>query len=267
MIGEQTQREELGCVTISCKVPAWVSDLLNIIAKSRDAVVNDLLKMCIMFLIETAKLTTEPSPDMKVLLNMIKMDANWSRMFNYCNNGELDVAQCILVLQQNDGKKPREGFGLAMFNKPFMGECTQILSKDLILERVVELVMGPDDYKRLRDVGEYLESGSIRETLSRMIDYQLVINLDESDRGELPTFGNFHDFGNAIEYGNKAKQYKHRTPDSLANSQQTIQFDPETDAVLAAYEAEGWEGEHIGEHVSPEEIEDILGGKPFGVEP
>ena len=265
MIGEQTQREELGCVTVACKVPAWVSDLLNIIAKSRDAVVNDLLKMCIMFLIETAKLTTEPSPDMKVLLNMIKMDANWSKMFNYCNKDELDVAQVILILQQSDGKKPREGFGLAMFNKPFMGDCTQILSKDIILERVVELVMGPDTYRQLREVGEHMESGSIRETLSRMIDYQLIINRDESDRNEMPTFGNFHDFGKAIEYGNKSKQYKHRTPDSVANSrQQTIQFD-DYDREVADYEAEEWEGCHR-EPVAPEDIEETLGGRPFGCE-
>ena len=71
-----------GTATISCKIPAQWIPLLRTIAASRGAVINDLLKLCVQFLIETAKLTTAPSPDMKVLLNMIKVDANWSSMFN-----------------------------------------------------------------------------------------------------------------------------------------------------------------------------------------
>lgn len=266
MIGEQKQKDDSGCVTVSCKVPKWVADLLNLIAESRNAVTNDILKMCIMFIIETAKLTTDPSPDMKVLLNMIKMDANWAKMFNYCSSGKMDVAQAILVLQQTDGNKPREGFGLAMFNKPFMGDCVQNMSKDEILERVVELTMGYDDYMKLRDIGKGMESGSMRETLSRMIDAQMIIDLDESNRQELPGYGDRHEYGKAIEYGQRTRRVRHRTPDSVANSQQTIRF-TDYDRELADYEAQDWEGEHIGEHVSPDEIEDILGGKPFGVEP
>lgn len=266
MIGEQKQREESGCVTVGCKVPQWVAEMLNLIAESRGAVVNDILKMCIMFILETAKLTTEPSPDMKVLLNMIQMDANWANMFNYCSQGELDVAQAILVLQQHNHGKPREGFGLVMFNKPFMGDCVQNLSKDEILERVVELTMGYDDYMRLRDIGEGMESGSMRETLSRMIDAQTVLDLEESDRGELPGYGDRHEYGKAIEYGQRTRRVRHRTPDSLANSQQRIHF-TDYDKELADYEVEDWEGEHIGGHVSPDEIEEAIGGRPFGCEP
>ena len=243
MIGEQIQINNDGTATVACKVPATWIPLLKLIAASRDAVINDLLKMCLHFIIETAKLTTEPSPEMRALLNMMRVDANWASMFNYVSNGQLDVAQAILILQQSKDGKPREGFGMAMFNKPFMGEGYQTLSKDEILERVVEIAMGYDDYKHLRDIGEYLGTGSIRETLSNMIDAQLIHNLNESDREELPGYGEFHDFGKILKYGNKYVRKPRRTPDSLANSQQRIVFD-DFDREVAGYEVKDWEGEH-----------------------
>lgn len=243
MIGEQIQINNDGTATVACKVPATWIPLLKLIAASRDAVINDLLKMCLHFIIETAKLTTEPSPEMRALLNMMRVDANWASMFNYVSNGQLDVAQAILILQQSKDGKPREGFGMAMFNKPFMGEGYQTLSKDEILERVVEIAMGYDDYKHLRDIGEYLGTGSIRETLSHMIDAQLIHNLNESDSEELPGYGEFHDFGKMMKYGNKYVRKPRRTPDSLANSQQRIVFD-DFDREVAGYEVKDWEGEH-----------------------
>lgn len=243
MIGEQIQINNDGTATVACKVPATWIPLLKLIAASRDAVINDLLKMCLHFIIETAKLTTEPSPEMRALLNMMRVDANWASMFNYVSNGQLDVAQAILILQQSKDGKPREGFGMAMFNKPFMGEGYQTLSKDEILERVVEIAMGYDDYKHLRNIGEYLGTGSIRETLSHMIDAQLIHNLNESDSDELPGYGEFHDFGKMLKYGNKYVRKPRRTPDSLANSQQRIVFD-DFDREVAGYEVKDWEGEH-----------------------
>ena len=266
MIGEQIQINSDGTATVACKVPATWVPLLNLIVASRESKMNNLLKMCLHFIIETAKITTAPSPEMRALLNMMKMDANWASMFNYVENGEFDVAQCILVLQQSKDGKPREGYGLAMFNKPFMGEGYQTLSKDEILERVVEVAMGKDDYYKLRDIGEYLRTGSIRETLSHMIDAQIIDNLDESDRNELPGYGEFHDFGKMLKYGEKFKRKPHRTPDSLANSQQLKLFDSDRPY-----------GEQADEYLRDledraraersEMMEEDLGFKPFDQEP
>ena len=272
MIGEQIQINQDGTATVACKVPATWIPLLKLIAASRDAVVNDLLKMCLHFIIETAKITTAPSPEMRSLLNMMRVDANWASMFNYVNNGHLDVAQAILVLQQSKDGKPCEGYGLALFNKPFMGcdlqtdskeeEGYMTFSKDEILERVVEVCMGFDDYKNMRNIGNTLQSGSIRETLSHMIDAQLIENLNESDRDEMPGYGEFHDFGKMLKYGQKYVRKPRRTPDSLANSQQKIHFD-DFDREKAQEDVKDWEGEQ-----RQTDFENPLGDiKPFDVEP
>ena len=262
-----------GTATVACKVPAQWIPLLKLIAASRDAVVNDLLKMCLHFIIETAKVTTAPSPEMRALLNMMRVDANWASMFNYVNNGHFDVAQTILVLQQSKDGKPCEGYGLALFNKPFFGcdiqteskeeEGYMTFSKDEILERVVEICMGFSDYTNLRDIGNDLGSGSLRETLSRMIDAQLIEHLNESDREELPGYGEFHDFGKMLKYGQKYVRKPRKTPDSIANAQQKIIFD-DYDRDTANTEVQDWEGEHRQTEELPAEFPDW---KPFDVEP
>ena len=76
-----------------------------------------------------------------------------------------------------------------------------------------------------------------------MIDAQLIHNLNESDREELPGYGEFHDFGKMLKYGNKYVRKPRRTPDSLANSQQRIVFE-DFDREVAGYEVKDWEGEH-----------------------
>ncbi|MBQ1297075.1 MAG: hypothetical protein IIY21_23720, partial [Clostridiales bacterium] len=159
---------------------------MKMICELRGTNINNLLKMCLQFLIETARVSTEPSPDMKVLMHMMRVDANWQKMFNYLTNAELDIAQVILVLQQRQDGKPREGFALAMFDKPFMGDCRQTLSVDEIIERVIEVAMGKDDYWDLRKVAKHFDAESIREALVRMVDAQIILNLDEQEQSELP---------------------------------------------------------------------------------
>ena len=231
MIGEeQLQVNSDGTLTISCKVPAKWLPLLQTICALKGANMNDLLKMCLQFLIETAKVTTEAPPDMKVLMHMMRVDANWQTMFKYCDNAKLDIAQVILILQQSKDKQPREGFGLAMFDKPFIGECRQTLCVDDIVERVVEIAMGKDNYWDMRQIAKHFEAESVREALVRMVDAQAIINLDEADSDELPGMGTVAPNGKSTVYGNKTKSRQHRTPDSVAQDQR--------------FNFEDWEGEH-----------------------
>lgn len=245
MIGNQKQLEEGNTGTLSVKLHKWAIQLLDIIAESREhgTNANDLLKKCIEFVIETAKITGPVPPEMKTLIDMLRLDAAWHSAFNFGDvTATNDIAQIILVLQQHDGKQPRQGFGLAMINKPFMGDATITYCVDSILERIVDISM-KGLYQDLRDIGNALGTQSMRETLTKLCDDQKLVNIDNQLRDELPQMGNFSDFGRAIEWGQRTKQKKHRTPDSLANSQQRIVFD-DYDREIADYEAKDWEGEH-----------------------
>ena len=266
MIGEQNSQES-GFKNVSTKVPVWVAELLNIICAARGTDVYGLLQLVLEFIVETAKVSGPVPPQMKALLNMLKMDVDWNKAFSFANTtAQMDVAQVILVLQQHDGKEPRQGFGLAMIDKPFLpGETpTMTLCVDDILERVAEVSM-KGLYKELRQIGIRYESESLRETLTMMCDAQLIDFLNQMDAEEMPGYGEHHDYGKAIEYGRKFKRKPHRTPDSVAQRQQMIVFD-DFDRDTAKAEVQDWEGERIGEHVSPEEIERSIGGKPFGCE-
>jgi hypothetical protein len=240
MIGEQVQVNNDGTLTISCKIPAKWLPLLQMICEMKRTNLNNLLKMCIEFLIETAKVTTEASPDMKVLMHQMRVDANWQTMFSYMNNSELTVSQVILVLQQLDGNKPRDGYGLAMFDRPFCGDSRQTLCVDTIVERVLEVAMGFSDYWDMRKIARHFEAETIREALVRMVDAQTIINLDEADRDELPGMGTVAPNGREVIYGAKTKGKQHITAESMANDkryqQQTISFD-EYDTEIADEEA------------------------------
>ena len=267
MIQEQKSQDNPGVKNVSTKVPVWVADLLNIICAARGTDIYGLMQLVLEFIIETAKVNGPVPPQMQALLHMLKMDADWNKAFSFCNpTATMDVAQVILVLQQHDGKTPRQGFGLAMIDKPWLpGETPQMtLCVDDILERVAEVAM-KGLYKELRQVGVAYETESLRETLTMMCDAQLIDHLNQMDADELPGLGNFHDFGKSME-AVKYKRKPHRTPDSLANSQQKIIFD-DFDRETADMEVQDWEGERIGAHVSPEEIERAIGGKPFDQEP
>lgn len=241
MIGEdQVQVNNDGTLTISCKVPAKWLPLLQTICEMKGSNFNNLLKMCLEFLIETAKVTTEVSPDMMVLMRQMRIDSNWQKMFNFLNNSELTVNQVILVLQQLDGNKPREGFGLAMFDRPFCGDSQQTLCVDTIVERVLSIAMNFNDYWDMRKIARHFEAETICEALVRMVDAQTIINLDEADRDELPGMGTVAPNGREIVYGAKTKGKQHLTVESIEHDkryqQQTISFD-EYDTEIADEEA------------------------------
>ena len=242
MIGEQNSQENTGVKNVSTKVPVWVAELLNIICRARGTDIYGLMQLVLEFIIETAKVNGPVPPQMQALLHMLKMDVDWNRAFAFSDpSATMDVAQVILVLQQHDKDGARQGFGLAMIDKPFLpGETpTMTLCVDDILERVAEVSM-KGLYRDLRQVGVAYKSESLRETLTLMCDAQIIDHLNQMDADEMPQVGDFHDFGKQIQYGRKTKRKPHRTPDSVANSQQRIVFD-DYDREVADYEAKEWE--------------------------
>ena len=218
----QKQVLEGNNATLSVKVSKETYDLLNILAEGMEhgTNANDLLKMFIQAFIESAKHTGPVSPDMQLLLDMLKMDAGWQNAFNLADvKTESEVAQAVLILQQPG----RKGFGMVKIDRPFMETARMTYCVDDILERVVEVSM-KGLYQELRDIGNILGTESMRETLFTLCDAYRLTKMDDELKEELPQLGNYSDFGRAIEFGKRTKQTKRRTPDSEANRQQRIIF-------------------------------------------
>ena len=230
MIGNQQQKDD-GYVNVGTKVPPHVAELLNIIAASKGTDIYGLLQLFIQTIIRAAKCETALPPHLKLLMDMIGLDSDWNRAFSFASpSAQTDVAQIIMVLQQHDREgakgRPRKGFGLLMIDHPLIPgskpRCTYCV--DSIMERVAEVAM-PGIKKDIDEMGRRLRTHSLRETLTLMADAQLLLTLQDADRDELPQLGNYSDFGRVIEYRERAKALKHRTPDGEANRQQRIMFD------------------------------------------
>jgi hypothetical protein len=238
---KQKQVTEGGHATFSVKVTQDIYDLVNILCEGLEHGTNgnDLFRMFIQTFIESAKHDGPISPDMQHFLNLLKIEPGWHKAFNFADvTAQTEVAQVILILQQ----KGKHGFGLTMIDKPFMGETVETRCVDDILERIIKVSM-PGLYKKLDKVGKRLYCDTMRETLTLLSEYMNDSIDREEEQQEMPCYGENHDYGKAIEYGHKFKRKPHRTPDSVANQQQTIQW-TDDDREVADYEAKDWEGEH-----------------------
>lgn len=230
---------EGGHATFSVKMPQAMYDLVNILCEGLQHGTNgnDLFRMFIQTFIESAKHDGPISPDMQHFLNLLKIEPGWHKAFNFADvTAQTEVAQVILILQQSD----KHGFGITMIDKPFMGDPTQTMCVDDILERIIKVSM-PGLYKKLEHVGHRLYCETIRETLTLLSEHMNDTLDKEEDRQEMPGYGEHHDYGKAIEYGKKFKRKPHRTPDSVANSQQRIMFD-DFDREVSDMEVQDWEG-------------------------
>lgn len=230
MIGNQQNKDD-GYVNVGTKVPPHVAELLNIIAQSKGTDIYGLLQLFVQTIIRAAKCETTLPPHLKLLMQMLEIDSDWNRAFSFASpSAQTDVAQVILILQQHDREgakgRPRKGFGMVMIDHPLIPgskpRCTYCV--DSIMERVAEVSM-PGLKKDIDEMGRRLHTHSLRETLTLMADAQLLLTLQDADRDELPQLGNYSDFGKVIEYRERAKALKRRTPDGEANRQQRIMFD------------------------------------------
>ena len=206
----------------------------------------DLIQQFIYAMIRAASEQHEKSPEIQRLLDALDLDPGWQNAINLCApNGKLKIAQMVLIVEQ-EGK---EGFGMVMLNKPYMGDVMQTENVNLIIERVIEVGM-KKLYRKLRLIKADMRVNWLSDVLASMIDAQDLLNIEMSDREEMPGMGDHSYNGRSVVYGNKAKAKQHRTPDSVADDkryqQGTIHFD-DYDREVAGYEAEGWEGEHKGD--------------------
>ena len=203
----------------------------------------DLIQQFIYAMIRAASEQHDKSPEIQRLMDALDLDPGWQNAINLCApNGKLKISQMVLIVEQED----KQGFGMVMLNKPYMGDVTQTENVNLIIERVLEVGL-KKIYRKLRLIKADRRMNWLSDVLASMIDEQNLLNIEMSEREELPGMGDHTVNGKRIIYGNKAKAKQHRTPDSLADDQRYHQthivFD-DYDREVADMETQDWEGEH-----------------------
>ena len=222
---------------IGSKIDPAMAEVLNACCDALEVDIYHLIQWFCYVIVKASAPMHALDPRIQKLMTMLESDAGWQNAFNLANPDDLNVAQVVLILEQ----KNHRGFGAVMIDKPFMGEATQTECVDDILERVCEVTM-KGIYRRLRMLGADMDCEHLSDVLLTMIDAQDILNTEESNRYEMQGPADYADNGRRYAYGKKTKSKHHRTPDSLANSQTTIQW-TDDDREIAEYEAEGWEGE------------------------
>lgn len=224
-------------VPMGTKVSPEMAEVWNAVCDSLNTDTYHMLQAFIYAMVRAASPQHALTPEIQKLMTYLETDVAWQNAINLCApNGKLSIEQMVLILSQ-EGKR---GLGMVMLNKPFMSEVRQTECVDDIVERVVEVgVKGI--YRRLRQLGIYLETESIIDTLITMADAQTIAELDRQNADEMRGPANYHDYRGEIAYGKKTKSKHRRTVDSLANSQQRIQF---TEEDRQQAEAEARRGSH-----------------------
>ena len=240
---------------LGTKIHPAMAEVLNAVCDSLGVDIYHLLQWFAYTLIRAAAPMHRLDPRIQKLMTMMESDAGWQKAFNLASREQLNIAQCILIVEQKNHK----GFGAVMIERPFMGDATQTECVDNILETVVEVTM-PGVYRRLREMGASMECTNLMDVLLTLLDAQEIVKLSDDIKHEGPQYGDRAENGRPYAYGKKTKSVHHRTPDSFANAQTTIRFNDE-DRELADEEANGWHDRDLGE-----EIDDRVGSRPFGYE-
>ena len=210
-------------LNMSTKISPAAAKVWDAICKSIDTDTYHILQNFIYTMIRAAADPHALNPDIQKILTMLETDAGWQKAFNLCApNAKTKVSQVVLILEQEG----RKGFGAVMVNRPFMDDATMTECSDDILERVCEVTMH-GIYRRIRLLGARMGCNNLSDVLLTMIDAQTVMQLNGELQDELPKAGDRADNGKAYAYGKKTKSKHRRTVDSLANSQQRIQFTEE----------------------------------------
>ena len=243
---KQNQQADTASKTFSVKVNDWAWHFLNAIAESREHGTNgnDLLKKCLQFVIETAKIDGPVPPQFQTLVDMLRLDVGWQGNFNFADPAaRMDVAQVVLILQQHDSNGPRKGLGLVMIDKPFFGESKMTLCLDDILERIIEIAT-PGNFRRLKWMSEHLETDSIREAITILADNTITETKEREFMAELPGYDNRADNGRPVVFGQRTKRKMHY---DIANMPSFF---------------DNWEGEMKQMELPTDNIEDVLTNEP-----
>ena len=222
---------------LGTKIDPAMAEVLNACCDAMGVDVYHLLQWFAYTIVKASAPMHELDPRIQKLMVMLDRDAGWQTAFNLCNPDKLKVAQVVLILEQQGHK----GFGAVMIDKPWMGAMmNQTECVDDILERITSVLV-PGIYKRVESLKHTLGTDSMLDALLTMIDAQTILELDETERIELPQIGDITPNGRALAYGKRTKRKKHYTPDTMPVTGNL--FD-DIDHNAQEPELKEWEGEH-----------------------
>ena len=161
------------------------------------------------------------SEQMAKMIQMFQLVPGWKDPVSFCDPNapaELEAAVYMVKQQGHKGLKP-----VMVERGWFDGIWKQTENVQDIVEYIINQCM-PTSYKWLRQHMAELECNRVFECLMLMADAATIHHMDE-EIAQMFSDNSRHDYGGVIEWGNRTKQRKHRTPDSLANAQQRIMFD------------------------------------------
>jgi len=248
-IGKQKDKDKF--VGVSVKLEPDKAELLNAICNALGVNTYQIFQMFFYTLCKASAPMHELSPEIRKIMTLMESDYSWTEAFNTANPDHLEVAQCILILQQPGHK----GYGAVLIDKPWMGmipkrvedldperyEPQMTENVDDIIERILDVTV-PGIYKRFRLLGGSQGYHNLSDIMLDLIDRQTTELVKDADRVEMQGEAMYDVRGRKIEYGKRTKAHQHRTPDSVAMDQRLNFADFDRDEKVEPLK--DWEGEH-----------------------
>jgi hypothetical protein len=206
-------------VPMGTKVSPWAADVWNEVCNSLHTDTYHLLQQFVQAMLRASSTWHNKSPEVERLLTALDLDVGWQKAINICApGGKLTIEQLILIVSQED----KSGCEAVMIEKPFMGDAMQTINTNEIFERIVEVIWRKT-YERLRKLAAQMGIQTQRELVERMLEDQLNINIEDSDREESQGINDYAENNRRLEYGKRTKRVKHRSPDEYI--EQELDFD------------------------------------------
>lgn len=196
------------------------------------------------------------SEEMERLMMLFEHMRGWRNAFNLADaTPDKDITEAIYMLTA----KGKKGARAVMVHRPYMGDWTETVNVQVILERVIEVLM-PERYSRLRSLAIDFECNSIIE----LLDVLLTRHSHEADEAEFrKDFEDCRrgDFGQLPHEGEPYVKHHHKTVEKYEQS--SFDF---TDADVSAATHSEEERERLiqeSEEARKWLIENTDGDRPF----
>jgi hypothetical protein len=238
-------------VVLATKVSRHAAEQLARIAKKKGLTIYEMIQMVCDTFIRYMDDCHNLSGEMERAMAIFEHMAGWADALNLADpTVQKEIAQAVYIFQDSEGKK--KGFRATMVNKPWIGIWDETSNVMDIFERIFNICM-PELYMKLFRARTILGCERVSEVINMLADAEVIMHLNGELRQDFEDAARM-DNGKGYGYGQKTKGLQHRTPDSVATDQR-FKFD-DYDREIAAYEAEGWDGEHRQHDEQPSNMHD-----------